>query len=110
MTKKKQAPASESQAAETKAIEVAAVDVAAEDKELSELTSLLEGYSSASPKTMKLVLAKARRLQKCSQVVQLAAILLKADQFNMDECAESAASPGEPQAVFSEGDSVYDQK
>lgn len=57
----------------------------ADDRELKELEELLEGQFAASPKLMELTLAKARRLQKCSQTVALAALLLHADAFNMDE-------------------------
>lgn len=52
-----------------------------EDRDLAELTELLAGVYPLSPMIAQGVLAKARRLQRCSPVVQLAVLLLNEDSF-----------------------------
>jgi hypothetical protein len=55
-----------------------------EDRDLAELTELLAGVYPLSPMIAQGVLAKARRLQRCSPVVQLAVLLLNEDSFCVD--------------------------
>lgn len=55
------------------------------DQDFNDLKKLLDGYTTATPKGLRIALEKARRLEKCSSTVQLVMLMLNIDHFNMGE-------------------------